>query len=123
VKNLKLDQYVKAIVALLAAVAAAIATGVGNGALDQLDFGQWVGVALTILTGTAATWFAENVEGVAGGIIKAILGAATSLLTAVQVGWQNDGMISQGEWFAAAAAALLALTAVYQLRNTPPSNA
>ena len=113
----------KAIVTLLAAVAAALATGVGNGALDELDTGQWLGVALTILTGTAATWFAENIEGYFGGVIKAVLGAATAFLTAVQVGWQNDGIISQGEWFAAGAALFVALTAVYQLRNVPPSGA
>ena len=116
-----LAKYTKAIVALVAAVATAIATGVGNGALDQLDFGQWVGVALTVLSGTALTWFAENVDGLAGGVIKAVIGSATAFLTAVQVGWQNDGVVSQGEWFAAVAAGLVALTAVYQLRNVPPS--
>jgi hypothetical protein len=118
---MKVDQYMKAIVALAAAVVAAVATGVGNGNLDDLDTGQWLGVALTIIAGTAATWFAQNVPGVAGGIIKAFLGAATAGLTALQVGWQNDGVISQGEWFAAAAAALAALTVVYQVSNSGDS--
>lgn len=114
---MNLSVYSKAVVALLAAAVAAVATGVGNGDLGDLDTGQWIGVALTILAGTAATWFAQNVTGLAGGIIKAFLGAATAGLTALQVGWQNDGVISQGEWFAAAAATLAALTVVYQIKN------
>jgi len=114
-----MSQYMKALIALAAAVVAAVATGVGNGELGDLDTGQWIGVGLTILAGTAATWFAQNVPGTAGGIIKAFLGAATAGLTALQVGWQNDGVISQGEWFAAAAATLAALTVVYQIKNEP----
>lgn len=117
--SLNVSAYWKAALALLAAAVTAVATGVGNGSLDELDFGQWIGVALTILAGTAATWFAENVPGTAGGIIKAFLGAATAFLTAVQVGWQNDGVVSQGEWFAAAAAGLAALTVIYQVANKP----
>lgn len=120
---MKLEQYIKAFVALLAAIATAIATGVGNGELDQLDTGQWIGVALVILGGTAITWFAENVPGVAGGIIKAVLAAGTAFLVALQVAYQNDHVISQGEWITAIGALLVALTAVYQLKNVPPSGA
>jgi hypothetical protein len=121
--NINLGPYTKAFVALLAAVITAVATGVGNGELGDLDTGQWIGVALVILGGGALTWFAENVPGVAGGIIKAALGAATAFLTALQVAYQNDHVISQGEWLTALGALFVALTAVYQLRNVPPSGA
>lgn len=118
-----MQAYVKAIVALVAAAATALATAVGNGALDDLSTNDWIKVALVVLGGTAATWFVENVPGVAGGIIKAVLGAATAFLTALSVAYENDGVISQGEWLTAIAALLIALTAVYQLRNVPPSGA
>lgn len=115
--------YTKALVALLAAVATAVATGVGNGNLDDLDTGDWIKIALVILGGSALTWFVENVQGVAGGIIKAVVASATAFLTALSVGYENDHVISQGEWLTAIGAAFVALSAVYQLRNVPPSGA
>jgi hypothetical protein len=115
--------YVKAIVALIAAVATAVATAVGNGSLDDLAGADWVKIALVVLGGAAVTWFVENVPGVAGGIIKAVIGGATSFLTALSVAYENDGVISQGEWLTAIGALLVALSAVYQFRNVPPSGA
>jgi hypothetical protein len=123
VDRINLGPYTKAFVALLAAIATAVATGVGNGELDDLDLGQWIGVGLVILGGGAITWFVENVPGVAGGIIKATIGGVTAFLTALQVGYQNDHVISQGEWLTAVGALFVALSAVYQLRNVPPSGA
>lgn len=118
-----MSEYVKAIVTLIAAAVAAVAAAVGNGQLDDLDGAAWVKVALVVLGGTAATWFVENVPGVAGGIIKAVLGAATAFLAVLSTGYENDGVISQGELLTAIGALLVALTAVYQLRNVPPSGA
>ena len=118
-----MQEYVKAIVTLIAATVAAVAAAVGNGALDDLDGAAWVKVALVVLGGTAATWFVENVPGVAGGIIKAVLGASTAFLAVLSTGYENDGVISQGELLTAIAALLGALTVFYQLRNVPPSGA
>ena len=118
-----LDQYYKAGVALVVAVLTALAQAVGNGSLDDLDTEGWVKVALVVLGGAAATWFAENVPGVAGGIIKAVLGAATAGLTAWTVAFENDGVISQGEWLTIAIAVIGALTLVYQVSNAEPKTA
>lgn len=118
-----LGEYTKAIVTLIAAVIAAVATAVGNGSLDDLDGEAWVKVGLLIVGSTAAVWFAENVTGVLGGAIKALLAGAGAFLTQLAVSYENDGVISQGEWLTAFSLALAALTAVYQLRNTPPSGA
>ena len=115
--------YVKAIVALVAAIATAVATAVGNGSLDDLGGAEWVKVALVVLGGAAATWFVENVPGVFGGVIKAVIGGATAFLTALSVAYENDGVISQGELLTAIGALLVALSAVYQFRNVPPSGA
>lgn len=116
-------EYIKALAALLASAVAAIAAAVGNGSLDDLDGEGWVKIALVVLGGTAAVWFVENVPGVAGGIIKAVLGASTAFLAVLATGYENDGVISQGELLSAVAALLAALTVVYQLRNVPPSGA
>lgn len=118
-----MSEYVKAIAALVAAAAAAVATAIGNGQIDDLDGASWVKVALVVLGGAAATWFVENVQGVAGGIIKAVIGASTAFLAALSAGYENDGVISQGELLTAIGALLVALTAVYQLRNVPPAGA
>lgn len=114
--------YLKAGLALLAAIITAIATAVTNGNLDDLSGGDWVKIALVVIGGSAATWFAENVQGVAGGIIKAVLAASTAFLTSISVAYENDGVISQGELITALAALLVALTLVYQVPNAQPSS-
>jgi len=115
--------YIKAIATLVATGLTALATAVGNGKLDDIDGQGWVKLALVVLGSTAAVWFAENVPGVLGGAIKAVLAGATAFLTALTAAYENDAVISQGEWLTAFGAALIALTAVYQLRNVPPSGA
>ena len=115
--------YVKALATLVATALAALATAVGNGSLDDIDGEGWVKLALVVLGSTAAVWFAENVPGVFGGVIKAVLAGATAFLTAMTAAYENDHVISQGEWLTAAGAAIVALTAVYQLKNVPPSGA
>ena len=115
--------YTKAVVTLIASVLAALAAQIGGGDLDGIDGEGWVRVIVVILGGTAATWFAENVPGVFGGVIKAVLGAGTAFFTSLSAAYENDGLISQAELLTAASLALAALTAVYQLRNVPPSGA
>lgn len=115
--------YTKALVTLAAAILAALAAQVGQGDLDGIDGEGWVRIGVLVLGGSAATWFAENVPGFFGGVIKAVIGAATALLTSLQAAYENDGLISQGELLTAFSLALAALTAVYQLRNVPPSGA
>lgn len=115
--------YTKAIVTAIAAVLAALSAQIGQGDLDGIDGEGWVRVGVVLLGGTAFTWFAENVPGVAGGIIKAALGAGTALLTALSAAYENDGVVTQGEWLTALSLALAALATVYQLRNVPPAGA
>ena len=112
--------YTKAIVALVGGILAAVGQAVGTGELDDLSGSDWVKVVLVVLTGSAATWFAEN--GAAAPMIKAFLAGATAGLTAWVTAFENDapaqGVVSQGEWFGVALAAFAALTAAYQLSNT-----
>lgn len=105
----------KAVIALVAAVATAIATAIGNGQIDGLTTREWIGVALIILGGTALTHLVENVAGAYMGAIKSVIGGVTAFLTALDVGYQNDGVISQGEFLTAVGALFVALAAVYQV--------
>lgn len=119
-----IDQYWKAVIALVASVAAAIAAGVGAGDIGDLSTQDWIGIILVILGGTAITWFAENITGLAGGIIKAVLAASTAGLTALATGYGTDGAISQGELLVAISAFLVALAVTYQVPGpTPPTAA
>ena len=101
------------------AILTAIIAAAGNGSIEALETNDWVKIALVVLGGTAATWWAQNVPGVAGGIIKAVLGAATAALTAWTVAYENAepvlNVISQGEWLTIVLAGFTALTAVYQV--------
>ena len=115
--------YTKAIATLVAAILAALAAQVGEGSLDAIDGEGWVRIAVAVFGGTAAVWFAENVPGVAGGVIKAVLASATAFFSSLATAYENDGLVSQGELLTAGALAVGALTVVYQLRNVPPSGA
>ena len=118
-----MGEYTKAIATLVATALAAVATALGNGELDDIDGEGWIKIALVVLGSTGAVWFAENVPGVFGGVIKAVLAGATAFLTALTAAYENDHVITQGEWLTAFVALIGALTAVYQLRNVPPSGA
>ena len=115
--------YTKAIATLIAAVLAALAAQVGEGSLDAIDGEGWVKIAVAVFGGTAAVWFVENVPGLAGGIIKAVIASATAFFSSLATAYENDGLVSQGELLTAGALAVAALAAVYQLRNVPPSGA
>jgi hypothetical protein len=118
-----LAQYTKAVVTLVAAALAALAAQVGAGEVSEIDGNGWVKIAVVLLGGTALTAFVENITGVAGGIIKAVLAAATAFFTSLAAAYENDGLVSQGELLIAGSLAFAALAAVYQLKNVPPSGA
>lgn len=123
--NLSTDvrDWAKATTALVVAIITAIAAAVANGAVDDLGGSEWVKVALVILGGTALTQFVDNVPGVFGGVIKALIGAATAGLTAWTVAYENDvpglHVVSQGEWLTIAIAVITALSVVYQIPEPP----
>src|SRR4029078_3336996 len=89
----------------------------------DLDEAEWLKVALVILGSTALTQFVDNVPGVFGGVIKALIGAATAGLTAWTVAYENDvpglHVVSQGEGLTIAIAVITALSVVYQIPEPP----
>jgi len=115
------DQYFKAIVALAVAIIAALVTALGTGttSVGDIDTQTWLIAAGTILGSTALVAIVQNIHGVAGGIIKAVvagLGAAiASLVPAL-----DDRVLSQVELLTALSAFLVALAAVYQVPGPDP---
>jgi len=122
-ENNDIQQYAKAAVALVATIIVAIATAIGNGEIGDLSGGDWAGIILTILGGTALVWFVENIQGVAGGIIKSVIAALTAAVTALETGYLSDGAISQGELLTAIGAFAATLAVTYQIPNATPEKA
>jgi hypothetical protein len=118
----KLQDYTKAFAALAVAVIAALTTALGTGDTDfsDIDTQTWLIALGTVLASGALVWFAENVPGVAGGVIKAVLGALTATVSSLVVAL-DDHALSRVEQLTALSAFVVGLTAVYQLKNTEPT--
>lgn len=116
-------QYAKALMALAVAILAALVTALGTGNTDfgDIDVQTWLVAGGTVLASGALVWFVENVPGVAGGIIKAVVGGLTPAVAALTVAL-DDHVLSRAEQLTALSAFVLGLSAVYQVRNTPPSS-
>lgn len=111
--------YAKAIIATLIAVASALVTALGTSPqqnLAHLDTATWLTAIGAVLASGALTWWAQNVSGIAGGIIKAVLAAGGAFVTALITAYA-DNFVSQAELIGAIAAGLVALAAVYQVQN------
>jgi hypothetical protein len=115
--------YWKPVIALIGSVAFALATGIGAGELGDIDGAGWVYIIALVVGGPAATWFAENILGVAGGIIKAFLAASGVALAALTTGYETDNALSQAEILLAVAGFLTTLTVAYQVPGPVPVTA
>jgi hypothetical protein len=118
----KLQDYVKAIAALVVAVIAALTTALGTGDTDfsDIDTQTWLIALGTVLASGALVWFVQNVPGVAGGVIKAVLGALTATVSSLVVAL-DDHALSRVEQLTALSAFVVGLTAVYQFKNAEPT--
>lgn len=118
------SKYVKALLALAVAVLAALVTalGTGNTEFSDIDAQTWLIALGTVLASGALVALVQNIQGVAGGIIKAVVaafGAAiSSLVTAL-----DDHVLSTIEQVTAISAFVVALSAVYQIPNATPEEA
>lgn len=113
------SKYAKAALATLIAIASALVTALGTSPqqnLGHLGTYDWLKIIGAIIASGAATWWAENVPGIAGGIIKAVLAAGGAFVTSLITAYA-DSVITQGELIGAISAALVALVGVYQVTN------
>ena len=110
----------KAVVAIFASAAGALAVGLGAGNnmnLGDLDTKHWLLAIATVLGSGGIVWLCQNVEGVAGGVIKAIVALLSAGVASLVVAL-NDNHITQAEWLIAIVAAVSATGLVYQAKNT-----
>src|SRR4026209_775362 len=115
--------YIKAGIALLVAILAALTTALtGKTDIGDIDTRTWLIVLGTILASGALAAVAENVTGLAGGIIKAVVGAfgaaVASLVTSL-----DDQVLTQVEMITALSAFVVGLSLVYQIPNPEPAPA
>lgn len=116
----------KALAAIIVSAVGALVVGLAgfgsDASLDDLDAKTWLIALATVLGSGGLVWFVENVHGVAGGVIKAVVAFLTAGVGSLVVAL-DDKVITQAEWLTAFSAAAVATGFVYQLTNedTPPS--
>ena len=113
--------YIKGFIALVVAILAALTTALtGKTDFGDIDTRTWLIVLGTVLASGALVAFVENVTGLAGGIIKAVVGAfgaaVTSLVTSL-----DDQVLTQVEMLTALSAFVVGLSLVYQIPDPEPA--
>jgi hypothetical protein len=117
---MKPDQVIKAIIALVVAILAALTTAItGKTDFGDIDTQTWLIALGTVLASGALTWFVSNIQGVAGGIMKAVVASfgasVASLVTAL-----DDNALTREEQITALSAFVVGLSLVYQIPNAIP---
>ena len=114
------EGYVKGAIALAVAVLAALTTALtGKTDIGDIDTRTWLIVLGTVLASGALTAFVTNVTGVAGGIIKAVVGAFGAAVTSL-VAALDDQVLTQVEMITALSAFVVGLSLVYQIPEPTP---
>lgn len=110
--------YAKAILATIVATLGALVTALGPGShhLSDLTTQTWIVAVGAILSSGALVWWTQN--GPWHEYIKAVLGTASAFVTSLITAF-NDGVITQGELLTAISAAVVALSLVMQISNSP----
>src|SRR4029077_20363218 len=111
---------IKALIALAVAILAALTTALtGKTNIGDIDTRTWLIALGAVLASGALVAFVENVTGLAGGIIKAVIGAfgaaVASLITAL-----DDQVLTQVEIVTAISAFVVGLSLVYQIPEPDP---
>lgn len=110
--------YTKALLAIVISAVGALVTALGTGATDvgDLDAKSWLIAAATVLGSGGIVWLVENVKGVAGGAIKAVVAFLSAGVGSLVIAL-DDSVVSQAEWLTAFSAAVVATGFVYQATN------
>lgn len=118
--NVRMHGYIKAGIALVMAVLAALTTAL-TGATDigDIDTQTWLIALGTVLASGALVALVENVPGVAGGIMKAVIGAFGAAIAALVPAF-DDRVVTQLELVTALSAFVAALALVYQIPEPDP---
>lgn len=117
-----MNAYIKPLAAIVVSAAGALVVALGTGATDFDDIStqNWLVAAAAVLASGGMVAFVENVPGVAGGIIKAIIGGLTAGVAALIVALDDD-ILTRAEQLTAFSAFVVGLGIVYQLSDKPPA--
>lgn len=120
--NVKAHGYIKGGIALVMAVLAALTTALGTGATDvgDIDTQTWLIALGTVLASGALVALVENIPGVAGGIMKAVIGAFGAAIAALVPAF-DDRVVTQLELVTALSAFVAALALVYEIPEPEPT--
>ena len=114
---------IKAGIALLVAVLAALTTAVtGKTDFSDIDTKTWLIALGAVIASGALTAFVQNVAGVAGGIIKAVVGALGASVTVLITAY-DDNIVSPEESLTALSAFVVGLSLIYQIPDPEPTPA
>ena len=111
-------QYLKAFIAIVVAGAGALITALGppGNTIGDLDAKHWLIAIGSVLASGGIVWYVENIQGVAGGVIKAAIAFLSAGVASLVVAL-DDNRITQAEWLIAFSAAVVATGLVYQATN------
>lgn len=119
--SLNFRDNVKAFIALLMAILAAVTTALtGKTDIGDVDTRTWLIALGTVLASGALVAFVQNVTGLAGGIIKAVVGAFGAAIASLVVAL-DDQVLTQVEIVTAIAAFVAGLSVVYQVPDPEPT--
>ena len=111
---------IKAGIALLVAILGALTVAVtGKTDFGDIDTQTWLVALGAVLASGALTAFVQNVAGVAGGIIKAVVGAFGASVTVLVTAY-DDHLLSPEEKLTALSAFVIGLSLVYQIPDPTP---
>lgn len=112
--------YAKALMAVLVSGVGALVVALGPGATDfgNIDTKTWLIAAGTVLGSGGLVWFAQNVAGVAGGVIKATLAFLSAGIGSLVIAY-DDNILTRAEELTAFSVAVVATGLVYQITNRP----
>jgi hypothetical protein len=114
-----MSKYAKATAALIVAILAALAAALGVDSsrdFGDIDAQTWLIAGGTVLASGALTAWVDNVPGVAGGIIKAVIGATAAAVASLTVAL-DDHVVTRVEQVTALSAFVVGLAAVYQIKD------
>lgn len=119
--GIRTHDLVKGFVALVVAVLAALTAAVtGKTDIGDIDTRTWLIALGAVLASGALTAFVTNITGVAGGIIKAVIGAFGAAVAAL-VASLDDQVLTQVEMLTALSAFAVGLSLVYEIPDPESS--
>lgn len=115
----------KAIVALVGVALASFATVIApnGGGLDDISTEGWLYIAGSVLGAGALVYLADNIPGVFGGAIKALIAGGGTFVASLTAAYQADQVLSSADYLLAASAAIAVLVGTYQVDEGPPPTA